>query len=101
MASFKELEELSTDPGMLKRMTAAVIVVAEQIRTEAEITKNHANRVIWAAGALTNPRQEAPRMWWASLAAHVDATVEAIRKAPDGELRADVEKAIDLFATGA
>lgn len=100
MATYSELFGLSADVPLLNRITAAVAVQAEVIRIELDSTPNHANRLIWAQGAFSDPVTTARRMMWAILAQNAAATVEQIQAATDEQILAAVAGAVDVFAVG-
>jgi hypothetical protein len=100
MASYDELFSLQNDSGLKNRVQVACIVAAETIRGEDGGTANHANRLLWAAAVFQNPSQEANRLFWAVLAANKDATAAQITGATDAAVQANVDAAVDLFATG-
>lgn len=102
MATYEELHSLFTGESELKnKIGVAVIVAAEAIRGEDVGTANHANRLLWAASAFSNPRGVAGQMFMAVLAANKSATLSAITSASDSEIQANVDAVVDLFATGA
>jgi len=100
MATYAELYDLHNYTELINKVAVACIVAAEMIHDEDPGTANHANRLIWAAGALANPLAEATRMYWALLAANKDSSVATIEAASDAIIQAEVEAHIDLFATG-
>lgn len=102
MATYTELHSLFTGQSELKnKLGVAVIVAAEAIREEDIITTNHANRLLWAASAFSNPRGVAGQMFMAVLAANKTATLAAITGASDEAIQENVDAVVDLFATGA
>ena len=100
MATYLELRGLFADGTLKNRIEVACIVAAEGIRTEDEGTNNHANRLVWAKAAFTNPNVIRERMLMALLAANKDATVDTIQSVSDAALQTLVDAAVDLFADG-
>lgn len=106
MATYQELFELNNDSALKNRVLTACIIAAETIRAGDDTADppwdqtNNANRLIWAAAVFNSPRSEANRMLWALLAANSDATVANITGATDAAIQANVNAAVDLFATG-
>lgn len=100
MATYIELHDLQADNEFNRRITAAVVIAADTIRTEDGGTANNANRLIWAASVFASPSAEAKRMVWAVLAANKASTAEQILSASDAVLQSAVDAAVNLFATG-
>lgn len=100
MATYQELYDLSNNSALRNKIAVAVVIAAEAIRSESDQTANHANRLIWAAGALANPKTEAERMLWGALAQNSSSTVSQITNATDSALQTAVNNAVNLFATG-
>lgn len=100
MATYTELYEIANNNTLLDKFTAAVAVQAEAIRTENGATTNHANRLIWAKQAFTDPRAMALKMTWPILAQNAGATKAQILAASDATILTAVASAVDVFATG-
>lgn len=100
MATYTELFDLHNYSDLINKVTVACIVAAEMVHGEDLVTENHANRLVWAARVLNNPKQEAIRMYWALLATNADQPVGTIQGASDVAIQSQVEAHIDLFATG-
>ena len=100
MATYLELRGMFADGTLKNQIEVACIVAAEGIRTEDEGTNNHANRLVWAKAAFTNPNVIRERMLMALLAANKDATVDTIQSVSDATLQTLVDAAVDLFADG-
>ena len=100
MASYIELRQLFGDGDLRNRVEVACIVAAETIRVEAVGTDNHANRVIWAKAAFSNPNVIRERMLMTLLAANKDETVATITGVSDSALQTLVDAAVDVFADG-
>lgn len=98
MALYLDLHRLKNNSDLQDRLTVAVVVAAETIRTDVSSPTNQAQRLIWAAAAMANPKAESVRMLWALLAVNKDATVAAILAADDTTLQDKVDAAVDLFA---
>lgn len=51
-------------PTLRKRVIAQCCASAQDVLTEDGGTANHANRLIWAQAALSNPNEAADKMSW-------------------------------------
>lgn len=100
MATYTELFDIAVNNTLLDKMTAAIAIQADVIRQEAGATNNHANRVLWAKQAFSDPRYMATKMIWAVLAANSSATKVQILGATDASLLSAVAAAVDTFANG-
>lgn len=100
MATYAELRNLLTDSSLTNKVTVAVGVAAETIRTEAAATTNHANRLLWAKRVFEDPVARAKEMLWAVVIANRAATVAQILTATDLVIQANVDAVVDIFATG-
>lgn len=100
MASYAELTSIVGTGVLRDRLTAAVAVQAEVVRVENGATTNHANRLLWAKTALTDPQSMANKMIWAVMAQNVAATKAQIESATDAQLLSAVASTVDIFATG-
>lgn len=101
MATYTELFALRANDALRNRVMVACIIAAEAIRSEAEATANHANRLLWAKAVFANPVSEAERMFWAVLAQNAAVTVAQITGATDVQIQTAVNGAVNVFATGA
>lgn len=101
MATYNELFALNGNLPLRERVSVACVVAAETIRTEADTTTNHANRMLWAKRVFENPMAEAGRMLPVLLAQNRAATAVAIEGATDEALQTAVDAAVNVFATGA
>lgn len=100
MATYTELFDIAVNNTLLDKMTAAIAIQADVIRQEAGATSNHANRVLWAKQAFSDPRHMAIKMIWAVLAANSSATKAQILGATDASLLSAVAASVDTFANG-
>jgi len=100
MASYIELRRLFSDDVLMNRIEVACIVAAEMIRNEGSEVVNHANRLLWARTAFTNPGTIRNGMLKALLAANKDQDMEVIQGVLDPTLQVLVNAAVDIFATG-
>jgi len=103
MAAYVELNNIASGgagDALKVRIKVAIIIAAEAIRSELDTVNNHANRLTWAAQAFANPEAIATKMLWALLAQNATATVIAITGATDEMIQANVNNAVDVFATG-
>lgn len=100
MATLAELASLQRDvgSGLRDRVTMACLLVAEQIRTEAPATTNHANRMLWARSVFNDPVTVGGSMLWAVLAQNAGFSVSQIVNANDAAVQAAVASAVDVFA---
>ncbi len=101
MATYQELVTASEHAALNVRVRVACIIAAETVRTEAEATPNHVNRMAWAKAVFANPAAEASRMMWAVLAQNKATTLTAITSATDALVQTAVDAAVNVFATGA
>jgi len=101
MATYTELRSILGDRSLLNRITVAVGVSAEAIRTESAATPNHANRLLWAKDVFVNPTQRAAEMQWAVIIANRTASTAQILAAADTAIQTNVDANVDVFATGA
>ncbi len=100
MATYQELYALQNDSDLQEKIAVAVVVAADDIRSDGSPPTNQAERLVWAAGAMTNPRSTAKSMLWAVLAANKGATVGSITSATDAAIQTNVDAHVDLFAVG-
>lgn len=98
MALYLDLYALKNDSFLQDRVAMAVVIAADTIRTDGSPPANQAQRLVWAASAMGNPKGEAIRMLWALLAANKDASTATILSADDATLQSQVDAAVDLFA---
>ena len=100
MATYLQIAAIATNNILLEQMTVAVAIQADVIRQEAGATANHANRVIWAKQAFSDPKSMAIKMIWAVLAQNQAATDTQIRTATDASILSAVAASVDTFANG-
>lgn len=98
MATYLELHALKNDSDLQDKVAVAVVIAADAIRASGTPPANQAQRLVWAAAAMADPREEARRMLWALLAANKSATAGSISSATDATIQAAVDSAVDLFA---
>lgn len=100
MATYAELRALFNDPdtSLRGKVEVAVIVAAEAVVNEDGATANHANRVMWAAQAFSNPAAEAKKALMVVLAANKAATVAQITEATDPAIQSNVDAVVDVLA---
>lgn len=98
MATYSELFSIRSEADLLEKVTVAVVIAAESIRTDATPPANQAARLVWASQVFADPGKEARRMLWALLAANESATLANILGATDAAIQANVDVAVDLFA---
>ena len=100
MATYLELYTQRNQQQLLEKVTVAVVVAADAIRTEDAGTTNHANRVKWAKEALDNPVRMAERVIWLVLAANKTATMQQINDASDSAIQTAVNAVVNVLAQG-
>jgi len=100
MATYAELRNLLNDSALLNKVTVAVGVAAETIQNESGATANHANRLLWAKDAYSNPTGISRQVFWAVIIANRASTVVQIQAASDTAIQTNVDAVIDIFATG-
>lgn len=105
MASYLELYELyqgGTDAinDFHKKIVSAIFVAGETIRDEDVATANHANRLIWAKWAFTNPESAGRDMIGVMLGANSGVAQASILGASDTAIQSALDASIDLFADG-
>lgn len=101
MATYDELLQAFNDDSLNRKVRFACVVAAEVVRTEAQATPNHVNRLLWAKIAYQNPDAVAKSMMWALLAQNRASTPAQILGATDNVVQNAVNAAVDVFATGA
>ena len=101
MATYKELLSAAENPDLTLRIRVAVMIAAERIRSEAPGTDNHAWRMQWAQDAFKDPDSMIRSMMSTVLAQNVGMPVADIVKMSDEAVQGSVDKAINVFATGA
>lgn len=97
MATYLELYELSSNLTLISKVTAAIAVAAETIRTEQTDVPDHAKRLVWANRALQNPDGEARKIMWSLLAQYSTFTVVDLTNASDASIQTAVNSSISLF----
>ena len=98
MATYLELHALNKDSDLQDKVRVAVVVAADNIRSDGAPPANQVARLAWASKVMQNPVREAERMIWAVLASNKDASVAAITSASDASVQSAVDAAVDLFA---
>lgn len=100
MATYTELRGLVNDPTLKDKISVALLIAAEAIRTEDTGTANHANRVKWAKKVLQDPDGNSDDMLRALLAQNAELSVAQIQGVTDTNLQTAVNNAVNLFADG-
>jgi hypothetical protein len=98
MATYLELHAHANDSNLQDRTRVAVVVAADNIRSDVAPPANQTARLLWASNVMANPVQEARRMIWAVLAANKAASIAQIDAVTDEQLQTAVDAAVDLFA---
>lgn len=101
MATYIELVELSTDVTLLQRVRVACYIAAHNIRSEAESTPFHAERLAWAKKVFERMNAEdLNRLIWSVLVANAAVPKASILAASDSAVQTAVDGAVNLFAVG-
>ncbi|KKL99849.1 hypothetical protein LCGC14_1810340 [marine sediment metagenome] len=98
MATYSELFGILGDSLLRNKITVAVGVAAETIRTEVDTTPNHTERVVWSKKAFTGPALVADEILWSVIMANRSLTIAQILGAGDSAIQANVDAVIDHFA---
>ncbi len=99
MATYAELLTAAATDALRQKVRVACIIAAETVRSEADATPNHANRMLWAKAVFMNPEAEGNRMLWAVLAQNKAATLAVILAASDAVVQTNVDAAVNVFAS--
>lgn len=102
MADYAQLRELlaKSNSPLRNRVGVAMRVAAQTIRSEDDLTENHANRLVWARDVTIGRITVADGMLDEVIIANKDATPEQISGASDATIQTAVDTAVDFFATG-
>ena len=98
MATYTELFSLINNSDLHNRLTVAVAVAADSVRTDGAPPANQTARLVWAKEATRNPQDMASRMFWQLVAQNESETLTAITSSSDAAILTAVQAAIDLFA---
>lgn len=98
MATYTELNTLSTDAALLARIKAAVAIAADTIRQEANSAPNNLQRKAWAREALKDPETAAVNVVWLVLAQNRSFTASQITSGSDANLQTAVDAAVNIMA---
>jgi len=98
MATYDELFGLLNHSGLRNKITVAVGVAAETVRTEIVSTPNHTERVVWSKRTFANPQAVAQEILWSVIIANKDSSTSQITSASDAVIQANVDAVIDHFA---
>lgn len=98
MATYTELNTLSTDASLLVRVKAAVAIAADTIRQEASNVPNNLQRKQWAIAAVKDPATAATNIVWMVLAQNKAATSAQISAATDAAVQTAVDAAVNIMA---
>lgn len=103
MATYDELLDIATTVtgnALKRKIQVAIVVACDTIRSEAEATPNHTNRMKWAISVLQNPAAMTDRMLWAVLAQNKSVAAASIIAASDASVQTAVDNAVNLMAQG-
>ena len=98
MATYTELANLAGNNILLDRIAVAITIAADAIVSEDVATANHANRLVWAKSAFSNPAAQAKPILNALLAANKGASEAQIIASTDAAIQTNVNAVIDIFA---
>jgi len=98
MATYTELSTLQNNRNLMRKISVAIAVSANTVRQEDPATGNHANRLVWANEALTNPPGDSQKVLWGILAANKDSSLASIEGASDALIQTNVDDLVDLLA---
>ena len=98
MATYNEIATLYSQSILINKVRVAIADVALRISTEPDTTPNHAERLSWAATALSNPGSQGDRFLIGILTANKSATVPQIENASDAAVQTNVDDIVDIFA---
>ena len=90
MATYTELRQLFSDPGLTEKIEVAVIIAANNLISGTPTTAQTA----WAATCFASPQGEARKAIMAVLAANSDLSVAAILSATDAQIQTKVDLVI-------
>ncbi len=101
MATLVDIYNLKNSSSLRNRLAVALAAAAEDVRTEAAATANHAERFAWATGGVLSsangPEVEARRLMWMFLQ---NATIQASGEAStDNDVQFVTNGLVD-FAAG-
>lgn len=91
-ATYLELYSLRDDSGLMTRVTAAMMIVANSIYDEVTVSQP---RIDWANLVYERPDTQAPKMLWMLIAMNDDKEKQAIIDSTDVGILANVNAAVD------
>lgn len=100
MATVSEIKALYNDSALQDAVEVEVIQAALDIIDEDGATVNHANRVIWAKEALSNPRQTMKNVLPAIIVQNRTLTTAQISGASAAAILSAVNAVVNTFADG-
>lgn len=98
MATYDQIAGFYSQSIHENKIRVAIADVALRIAAETEIVPNHAERLNWAARAMSNPGGESDRFLIGVLTANRQATVAQIENADDASIQTNVDALVDIFA---
>jgi len=98
MATYQELFNLRGDGELRGKITIAITVAIDTIRTETSSTNGHATRITWAEKALGELDLEASKTLMVLLAANKGLTVAQIKGASDSSIQGNVDSVVNILA---
>lgn len=97
MATYLEIYILRTDVNLLNRISVAIMVACELVRTESNNVPLHQNRIAWAQQAVNDPESYATRALALLLAQNKDLTVAQIQGVSDAAIQTAVNSLINIL----
>lgn len=99
MATYLEIYALRVDTNMIQKLTTAILVACNTVRTEASNVPFHQNRVAWAQHAIKEPEAFASKALGLLLAQNKELTVAQINAVSDANLQTAVDGLINTLAS--
>ena len=99
MATLAEIANLAQDESFISRIAAAVGKAATDVINEDPGTTNHANRLLWAKGAMANIDSVTPAYAWTIVQ---NATIQTAGvEATDNDIQFVVNSNVNSWAAAA
>ena len=92
MATYTELYNLKSDSSLRNRVAVAITIKSKDIIALETPTQDQKN---WATKAITNPAEQADKIYNYLLADNASATVSQIQSATDAAIQTKVNTIID------
>ena len=98
MATYLELYTLRGNVDLQQRISIALTIAADAIRTETASTNGHALRIAWAKEVLNGLGGESEKTLRLLLAANKGLTVAQIQGASDSAIQTNVDGVVNILA---